>query len=181
MARNIFSKIRKTRSIFIKKIILAFFLSFITACVTVPVKQTLQRPIFANDEYLALAASGNGIVEGQGFLKTIGGDVITSAGEEVRLNPITSYSKFWYENAYLKGHPLSNFDPRYEKYQFTTVADGDGKFKFIDIPPGNFYIVTQVMWQSATGYRGSLENQGGLVVKVIEVKNDETTRIIVTR
>jgi len=176
------SKITYKHNVRIFKIITVFlFTQLIAGCVTPQFKQTLQRPVFPIEEYKKLSASGTGIVEGQGFLKTLGGDVKKAAGEEIVLNPVTSYSNFWYENSYLKGHPLSTYDQRYEDYWITTIADGDGKFKFSNIPPGEYYAVTKVTWKAATGYQGALQDQGGLIAKKITVQNNQTTRIILTR
>src|SRR5262245_40298090 len=106
--------------------LLSLTLMTIFSCATPPV----ERIPFPREEYAALEKSGSAVVSGQAFLKTRGGDVKTAAGEEVYLNPVTSYSEQWYEVAYTGGRALTEADPSYSDYVQTTIADGDGRFSF---------------------------------------------------
>ena len=153
---------------------------FAAGCVPKVDIQPVQRVVMSLDEYQALQTEGTGIVSGQGFLKTRGGDVKKAAGSEVILNPVTSYSNQWYEVSYLQGKPLTALDPRINQYLITTIADGDGRFTFTNVPEGEYYVGTSVYWESPTGYQGALQRQGGQVAKKIKVINNKETKVILT-
>jgi hypothetical protein len=139
------------------------------------------RRDFPENEYLALPTTGKATLRGQAFLKTRGGDVKTAAGSEVALNPVTSYSNEWYNNNYLRNMRMEPPDSRVFKYIKTVVADGSGHFTFKNVPNGEYYITTKVMWEAPTGYQGSLQQQGGLISKKITIKNDEDFELILTK
>lgn len=149
----------------------------LSACAVAPV----ERIEFPSDEYAMLAKEGTGVVRGQAFLKTRGGDVKVAAGEEVLLNPVTSYSEQWYEVAYLGGKTLTAPDPRYHDHIEKTIADGDGRFVFRSVPPGEYFVTARVVWEAATGYGGGLQAQGGFVTKRIRVSEGEQVDVIITR
>lgn len=145
-----------------------------------PPKQ-VPRMKFPEHGYKGLEKSGTAIVKGQAFLKTRGGDVKLAAGNEIFLNPVTSYSNEWYEKAYIQGKPLADPDPRLWDYVVKTVADGNGRFSFKNVPAGQYYVTTVITWEAATGYRGSLQVQGGAVTKRIAVKDGDEIELILTR
>jgi len=149
--------------------------SLLSACA---VKQPLQRPHFPEHEYSALEKQGTSTVTGQAFLKTRGGDVKTAAGSPVLLNPVTSYSKFAYENRFAPGG-LTPIDPRLNDYLRKTTADASGRFSFKNIPAGYYFVTTSVTWEAPTG--AGLVRQGGILWKQVEVGNDEVEEIIITQ
>jgi len=164
-----------------KKIALLLFVCFFTSCATMTPPQQISRMAFPEHEYQRLAKSGTAIVKGQAFLKTRSGDVKVAAGNEVILNPITSYSNEWYEKAYRRGMNLGEPDPRVWNYVIKTVADGSGRFTFKNVPPGQYFVTTVVTWESATGYQGALQVQGGTVTKRTIVNDGDEVEVIVTR
>lgn len=142
--------------------------------------QTMQRPDVNMSEYQALATEGTGVVTGQVFLRTMVGEVRYGAGSEVLLNPVTTYSTFWYANQYQKGHRLTAPDPSIEPYIIKTQADGEGRFRFENVPPGDYYLTSSVFWQVPLG-RFSSTQSGGFISQRITVENDKETRQILTR
>lgn len=151
----------------------------VAGCASAP--PPVARVPFVESEYQSLPQSGTGIVEGQAFLKTLGGDVKYGAGQTVRLFPVTSYSEQWWKVSVLQKLPMADVHPNYQKYIRTTQADGSGSFKFTDIPPGPYFINAEVTWFAPTGYQGALQQQGGVVANRIEVKNDKVTRVMITQ
>ena len=152
----------------------------LSACASIG-PQPQPRMLFPSAEYQALTRTGTGIVRGQAFLKTRGGDVKVSAGNAVILNPVTSYSMEWYEKSYVHGIPLVQADPRLSDYLRMQTADGSGRFTFKDVPPGEYFVTTRVMWDAPTGYKGSLQRQGGWITKRITVNDGADVEVIVTR
>lgn len=161
-----------------KTIALLSFVGFLTSCATMIPPQ--RRMAFPEHEYLSLARSGTAIVKGQAFLKTRGGDVKVAAGNEIILNPVTSYSNEWYEKAHVQGTILVEPDSRLLNYVLRTVADGNGMFTFKNVPAGQYFVTTSVTWEAATGYQGALQMQGGTVTKRITVNDSDEIEVIVT-
>jgi hypothetical protein len=143
--------------------------------------QRVQRIEFPVAEYESLPKEGTGIVRGQAFLRTRGGDVKVAAGSTVMLNPVTSYSLQWYREGYIGKRPMEPVDPRIDAYVKHTVADAEGRFEFVKVPAGEYFATTSVVWEAPTGYHGGLIPQGGWVSQRLSVKNDEETKVILTR
>lgn len=139
----------------------------------------VERIAFPAAEYDALPKIGTGTVAGQAFLRTVGGDVKYGAGSEVYLQPVTSYTKQWYEVNILGGRQLTNPDQRAVQGQLSTQADGGGNFTFANVPPGNYFLSTSVRWSSPSQY--GLLPQGGVVVKTITVSDGKQTTQILTQ
>lgn len=164
------------------RLVLAIFVAVLAAgCITTT---TVERIPFPVAEYEALLKTGTGKVTGQAFLRTQGGDVITAAGSEVILNPVTSYSNQWYA-AYqanvlnrLNTTILSEPDPRILRYFLQTTADASGQFEFNNVPPGDYYVTTSVTWFPTGRY--SRIQQGGFISRRIQVSNEATTEVIIS-
>lgn len=146
-------------------------------CISHPAPQA--RPPFPVNEYSALPTSGTGTVDGQVFMRTVGGDVKYGAGSQVVLNPVTSYSEHWYRTIYEVRAPIQDNDPRQSAYIKTTQADGSGNFQFTDVPPGRYFVTSEVRWQAPNQW--GLSNQGGQITDRITVNNGKTTKVMLTR
>lgn len=143
--------------------------------------QPVKRIPFPEAEYKALETTGTGIVRGQAFLKTRGGDVKVAAGNEVLLSPVTSYSLDWYNNSYLANKAMESIDPRFNQYVRTVTADSNGKFIFRRVPSGEYFVTTEVTWEAPVGYQGALVMQGGVVTKRIMVMDGEEVEVIIAK
>lgn len=109
---------------------------------------------FDESEYAPYAKPGTGSISGQAFLKTRGGDVKYGAGNEVVLNPVTTYSTEWFQQAVLQNRRLKPADARTDNYHWVTIADGQGNFRFDNLPAGEYFVACGIAWQvgaSATG------------------------------
>lgn len=164
-------------------IILAIaFTSGLAGCATQPAPQF--TPLAFNEaEYAALPKTGTGVVRGQAFGKTVGGDVKKGAGESVAIWPATSYGTQRYEEQVLRGNLSSvSEDPRYSNYVLVKTTDGDGKFEFVNVPPGTYYVVSKVTWSvvRATSFGPITNLQGGVVAKKIDVKDGAVTDAMLT-
>ena len=165
-----------------KKVIQAAALTAtLVGCATPVPQEPIQRPPFPEQEYAALEKTGTAVVTGQAFLKTLGGDVKTAAGETVYLNPVTSYSTHAYTASVGTTRPMAQPDPRLFQYMKSVTADGTGRFAFKNVPAGDYYVVTQVTWQAPVGYQGALRTQGGVVHKRVSVRSGEAAEVILTR
>lgn len=139
---------------------------------------------FDEAEYAPFAAVGSGTVVGQAFLKTRGGDVKYAAGCEVRLAPRTTVSEETYQREYLGGEKLEPIPAatlaKMRTYGQQVIGDGEGRFRFKAVPPGRYFIVTEITWEVPDPLTGTART-GGAVLEPLEVKGDETVEVVATR
>lgn len=155
-------------------------LALIAGCASMPGFTIVPRIDFPVAEYDALQGrEGTGVVTGQVFLRTRGGEVRYGAGSEVVLNPVTSYSRQWYEQAYLGGQRLSDPDMRAADALIKTQADGSGNFRFDNVPPGDYYLTSSVFWEAPGA--SYLSSQGGYISSPVTVDNGKEVKQILTR
>lgn len=134
-------------------------------------------------EYAALPTTGTGVVRGQVFATTVGGDVKKGAGESVVMFPATKYGdQRYYEQVIHGKYAAVPEDSRYQLYVLKKTTDGDGRFEFRDVPPGKWYIVSNVRWSIfEPGSYGPVERkQGGSVSDTIYVRNGAVTDAILS-
>ena len=67
-----------------------------------------------------------------------------------------------------------------DKYIITTQADGSGNFRFENVPPGDYYLTSDVIWQVPVGAYMSSQ-QGGFISERITVENGKELRKMLTR
>lgn len=150
-----------------------------------PVKYTYTPLPFDEAEYNALPKVGTGIIKGQVFAKTVGGDVKKGAGNEVTIVMATKYGDQWYREDVSYGRfPSAPPDERYSKYRHTKVTDGEGRFEFTDLPAGSYYVISSVTWQVPTrGFGGTLHMnpQGGMVMRNVDVHDGAVTEAMLSK
>lgn len=117
---------------------------------------------FSAQEAAFINTQGKATVTGQAFLRRNDGMVVYGAGSQVILIPKTTYSSermaAIYKGAHISYFPLTfkNDDPNYQNYARKTVANGEGRFKFENVAPGSYYVVTNVTWMVEYVQGGSL-------------------------
>lgn len=115
-------------------------------------EEKMERVAFPVSEYNRLAKSGKGTVKGSIYLKDAYEKRIVGAGTRLYLNPITSYSKQWYNESYLGGHKMEKADSRLFNYLRFTASDSQGYFAFYGVPTGSYYLIGTVKCASECGY-----------------------------
>lgn len=130
---------------------------------------------FREDEYAPFGKPGTARISGQAFLKTRGGDVKLGAGNQVFLNPKTSYSQEWFEQHVLAGKQLSDPDERARKYQRIMTADAQGGFSFDGLPAGEYFVACPIFWSTGSS------TTGGWAFSRTTVTDGQQAIVVVTR
>ncbi|MBN2825680.1 MAG: carboxypeptidase regulatory-like domain-containing protein [Campylobacterales bacterium] len=109
-------------------------------------EEIIPRPPFPATEYNRLANKGNSTVRGVIYLDDGYGKKIYGQNTRLYLNPVTSYSRQWYNQSYVKGYKLTKADSRLYNYMKFTTSDGNGNFAFFGIPSGSYYVIGSVAY-----------------------------------
>ena len=112
----------------------------------------IERIAFPTSEYYRLARTGKGTVKGTIYLEDGYGKHIVGASTRLYLNPVTSYSKQWYNESYLGGYKMTKADSRLFNYLKFTASDSNGKFAFYGVPSGSYYLIGTVKCGEECGY-----------------------------
>lgn len=107
---------------------------------------------FPVSEYSRLARTGKGTITGSIYVRDLYDRKVLGASTRLYLNPITSYSKQWYEESYLSGARMEEADPRLFNYLRFTASDKNGKFAFYGVPSGSYYLIGTVKCGEECGY-----------------------------
>ena len=158
--------------------IICSFAFLLWGCATSAVLNTTFDPQEAD----FIHKSGTSIITGQGFLRTMVGEVRYAAGSEVILIPVTKYSTERINQIYrggkcaVFGKTFTNDDPRYSQFTKTTKANGEGRFEFPGLAAGNYFVVTSVFWQIP----GNYFPQGCGIYEVVQLASGEKKDVIIS-
>jgi len=137
-------------------------------------KTFIQRMPFPEAEYTSLPRSGNATVNGSIYALTPSGKKVYAKQTRLYLNPVTSYSTQWYKESYLGGAKMSKVDPRLFNYLKFTTSDSNGKFEFLNVPSGSYYLIGVIKCGSECGYS---KVKSLRVTKKISVIGDEVKSV----
>ncbi len=114
--------------------------------------QKVKRIAFPISEYARLPKIGKGTVRGTIYLTDDYNRKILGGSTRLYLNPLTSYSRQWYQQSYLGGYKMDESDPRLFNYLKFTASDAQGNFSFYGVPSGRYYLVGTVQCGQECGY-----------------------------
>ena len=141
-----------------------------------PQRMSMTVP-YSDADFGSWAGIGNADIQGQAFLKTVGGDVKTCAGQNVVLAPDNSYSReLLMVMVVTNGKVPTNADNRATRYMRLETCDSQGAFSFKNLKPNKWIILTKVLWAAPIGY--SLKQQGGIIEKSITAAPGENRMIL---
>ena len=115
-------------------------------------EQAVARIPFPVEEYSRLPRSGSSTVKGSIYVLDATGQKIYGKQTRLYLNPVTSYSRQWYEQSYLGGKKMAKADPRLFNYLKFTTSDKNGNFAFYGVPAGRYYVIGVVRCGQECGY-----------------------------
>jgi len=169
-------------------------LALLAGCVTMQPQEVEYKLLSSFDAEFAKTqiAQGDGEINGTAFLRQQGGGVVTCAGQDVHMTPVTQYASDRlfriYGTAPAVGHTVGSDIrealrvrikfvpdfPEYKEYSRATKCDAQGEFRFENVKDGDYYISTPVVWQVGA-------HQGGFLATRVKVENGKTPRVIMTR
>jgi dipeptidyl aminopeptidase/acylaminoacyl peptidase len=97
-----------------------------------------RRTRFVASEFEPYGGPGDGVIEGRAFLIEPDGGRVFCQNETVFMNPVTSLSTEWYERNVIAREELEPIQPT--GYHRITRSDAEGRFRFMDVPPGSYYL-----------------------------------------
>ena len=151
----------------------------ISACAVQRENVPITTPFNESDFSWSSGTGGAGL-KGQGFMKTVGGDVKTCAGNEVVLVPANAYTRemtsIWRQKGIERVNPVR--DQRYNDYRRTTLCDAAGNFAFEDLPQGPWIVNVPVSWGVPHQY--GVSQQGGNLMREVSLPGGQTQTIILT-
>ena len=128
------------------------------------------------------AKPGTGRIEGQAFLRRDYGRLVTAAGERVFLIPATPYAverfRKMFDSEYRAyfGNEVEPPPEDYFRHRRESKVDMQGHFVFANVAPGRYILATRVFWTEPNSFL----TRGGAMYDVVDVRNDETTKAIVS-
>jgi len=114
--------------------------------------EKMERVIFPTAEYRKLAQNGKGTVKGMIYVKDAYEKKVLGSNTRLYLNPVTTYSKQWYNESYIGGHKMQKADTRLFNYLRFTASDAGGNFAFYGVPSGEYYLIGTVKCGAQCGY-----------------------------
>ncbi|HIP41057.1 MAG TPA: hypothetical protein EYG90_00915 [Campylobacterales bacterium] len=113
----------------------------------------MERMDFPVDEYRHLKKIGRSTVSGVVYLQNSYNDQkIVGKKVKLLLNPVTSYSRQWYQESYLGKYKMSPVDKRLYKYLQSSYSSENGLFDFFGIAKGNYYLIATVSCGQECGF-----------------------------
>ena len=158
----------------------------VTGCVTKPpLRVVITTSPLDSVKTLKALEKGTSAIKGSALLRQRGGVVVTCAGMEVGLVPVTAYSVERFTALYGSergGYRPANalgikFEPDneavYQSLTRETRCDAQGYFKFDNVAQGDYFVVTSVTWRATA-------TQGGWISQRVSLTEAETKEIVLT-
>jgi len=171
-----------------KKIITLALILLLVSCATQQQLHTIQTP-FDEDEMIRLSQPGKNTIKGSALVRQNNGGVVTCAGSPTNLIPVMKYSTermYWVYKNSTKGFyrvvmmptkMYTNENPRYGELARRTMCDAQGFFKFENIADGDYFLTTNIIWNTGGN---SVTKEGGFLMLRVSVKDGETKEVVLS-
>ena len=137
---------------------------------------------FSVDEVSWVKEKGNSTVSGSAYITLEDGKEKGCARFNIELLPVGGYSNERIYKIYgnnIAGQILLSQNPpkfnpdvkEYHELLIATNCDDDHKFRFNNVPKGDYYLIAFIMWDEEKD--GTTKKLGGAVMKKIHVKDSE--------
>ena len=128
---------------------------------------------------------GKGVIDGHAFYRSDASKVVYAAGEYAYLIPVTPYAEQRFFQIYGKGKyaqakhlPWDASDETFRKYMRSTKTESNGRFKFENVGPGDYFVASSVTWQAEDSFTVS----GAAIYERVSLsgKESEPVKVIVS-
>lgn len=167
-----------------KRLTVLLLTTSLAACAGALVTLTTQ---FNSADVAWAAGKGKNGVSGQAFLRQQGGGVVTCASEEVTLVPVSPYAterimaRYGNTTSGSAGFLFSNRLPEPDASYMTSIrtahCDAQGNFSFTDLPDGDYYVVTKVVWTVGN----NIFPEGAGLMQKVSLHDGQQPKVILTR
>lgn len=113
--------------------------------------------------------AGDAAVRGQALWRQDGGGLITCAGDEVYMFPVSEYAQHQLQQLKYGDRLDLSRQPGFHKQ----LCDAQGNFSFRDLGAGDWYVVSRFVWYE------NYKPQGGWLVTTVDLAPGERERVIV--
>jgi hypothetical protein len=134
-----------------------------------------------------IRTEGKAIVEGHAFLKRWDGRAANAVGEFAWMIPVTPYSEERFRKLYGEEklmpaafqNRVANSDPRFMDFVRRTKTESDGSFRFEKVGPGEYFLVSSVVYKEK---QDDVLPVGGSIYERVTVRGDEKKiiRVVLT-
>lgn len=139
---------------------------------------------FNEAEFASYALDGTAVVKGDAILAFKDGKTIKASQEFIYLIPSTAYTREWFQHLVLAGKSIDGIDPRSLRVTRATATNNEGRFTFINVPPGEYYLICTILWEMPSFNVRSMEIKRGvartLAYATVRVGPDEQATVHVT-
>lgn len=132
---------------------------------------------FVPEEYAPYAGAGTSRLCGQVFLSLDNGQTHPGGHDYVLLVPVTSYTQEAFKVKVVQRRRIEPQDPQAQRFEKTAQTDQDGRFCFLDVPAGDYYVLADVTHPDST--KG--KRVGTLVYAQATVNEHDNVHIMVTQ
>lgn len=168
----------------------------LSACASAPPPVVLTST-FSPAEVAWFNQTGTGSIKASALLRQMAGGVVTCAGKEMTLIPVSAYanermyaiyksnSRGYYQLRTLFGTvvhsvTLPEAPAAYRSTSKEKICDPQGFATFTNLPDGEYYVTTEVTWGVPSGPYGTVDMQGGALMQRVEIQNGEAAEIVLT-
>ncbi|MBF0247500.1 MAG: hypothetical protein HQL36_05445 [Alphaproteobacteria bacterium] len=157
---------------------LAVALGAAGASAQIRIQQSLYEPKteFSKNQFDWAMKRGTGVIAGQAVMKAQGGVLKYGAKQRVVLVPRNSYTdeivSASREKNFFKSYDGVSKHPDYDTYRRVAVADDEGRFRFEDLPAGEWYLGSQIVWYTKSS-DGRTHMNGGVLWGLITIADGE--------
>lgn len=149
-----------------------------------PWQQYHHQVPFNEAEFAPYAFDGMAVIRGEAVVTFKDGKTINASQEFVYLIPSTAYTREWFQHRVLAGKSIDGIDPRSLRVTRATATNNDGRFTFINVPAGEYYLICTILWEIPSFNVRSMEVKRGvartLAYVTVRVGPDEQAIVHVT-